>query len=416
MIREIITGTNESIKLGVAESQIASVRSQVEEETAVRIYADGFAGVASAVGEADIDVLTQRARAGLDFQIPYSAQPSGEQVLADSHLGEWRSVDELVAVTQEVLGVLSESFPGYLFGHGVEQSRVGWRIINDLGLDLQYERVSVSVAFVVKEKGSGSIFDTFVGVEGLTLDPADMIERFSAHLHGFGTPIEEVPTGRQRVVFPGLEGHAGGGLLQLLRSDMLARSVATGASVFQAKVGTGERVFSDKLTVHDTRDASRWRVAPFDMEGVVREVPDLPLVTEGVLGVPVASKRDAIRFGVTPTGSGLGDLAQLPVSGVGKIAVVPTADRLVDLLDGEPALMPWFVAGGDCTRAGDLGMPCQVLLRVEADGTVSGRYPGCTLSGNLYQALGEDLVGVTAERIFPQSEEPFLLTHMSVSG
>ena len=94
MIREIITGTNESIKLGVAESQIASVRSQVEEETAVRIYADGFAGVASAVGEADIDVLTQRARAGLDFQIPYSAQPSGEQVLADSHLGgaRWMSL------------------------------------------------------------------------------------------------------------------------------------------------------------------------------------------------------------------------------------------------------------------------------------------------------------------------------------
>ena len=61
MISEVVTATNESIKLGVADSQVASVRSQVEEETAVRVYDGGFAGVASAVGRPDLDALTARA-------------------------------------------------------------------------------------------------------------------------------------------------------------------------------------------------------------------------------------------------------------------------------------------------------------------------------------------------------------------
>jgi|GEM_PF-2802555 len=416
MIREIITASSESTKLGVTDSQIASVRTQVEQETAVRVYAGGHAGVASAVGSADVDMLTERARAGLGFQIAYPAQPSADRKSEVSHMGRARSVGELVELTTGVIETLRENFPQYVFGHGLEQSRVGWRIHNDLGLDLSYERMTTQVAFLVKEKGSGSIFDTFVGTEGLDLDAASLIERFSAHLRAFGTPLGPPPSGKQRVVFPGLEGHAGGGLMQLIRSDMLARVVGTKASVFQSQLGTGEQVFSSSLSIQDSRDANRWRIAPFDMEGVVRSAPDHSLVHEGVLGTAVASKRDAVRYGVPATGSGVGELAQLPVTGIGKLVVQPTAERLVDLLDGQPALMPWFVAGGDCTRAGDLGMPCQVLLRVEADGTVSGRYTGCTLSGSIYDALGSDFVGVSEQRLDADSEESFLVTHMSVSS
>ena len=117
----------------------------------------------------------------------------------------------------------------------------------------------------------------------------------------------------------------------------------------------------------------------------------------------------------TPHPGGKVGLPALPVTGTGKLVLTPTVDTLVGLLDGEPALMPWFVAGGDCTRAGALGMPAQVLLRIEADGTLSGRYDGGTLSGSLYQVLGENLVGVSAETIDPDSEAPYLLTHMDVA-
>ena len=59
--REIIEAHSSSIKLGVVNSQIASVRTQVENETAVRVYKDDCVGVASAVGDADLEALTQSA-------------------------------------------------------------------------------------------------------------------------------------------------------------------------------------------------------------------------------------------------------------------------------------------------------------------------------------------------------------------
>jgi predicted Zn-dependent protease len=99
------------------------------------------------------------------------------------------------------------------------------------------------------------------------------------------------------VIFAGPNGPGGAGIFQLLHSDLLARIYASGSSVFDGKVGSGEQVFSSSLDIVDTRDASRLRVRPFDMEGVVRDVPDLPLVKAGRMENIVASKRDAIRFG-----------------------------------------------------------------------------------------------------------------------
>ena len=163
-------------------------------------------------------------------------------------------------------------------------------------------------------------------------------------------------------------------------------------------------------------DADRRRVCPFDMEGTLRDRPDLDLVRDGCVVQAVASRRDAVRYDVPATGSAVGDLAQLPVSGIGRLDFGATAPTLVDLLDGEPGIMLWFESGGDLTRTGDIALPGIVLLRVEADGQVSGRYPAGTLTGNLYDVLGKNLIGVTEERIAPHSEQPFLVATMDVHG
>jgi hypothetical protein len=109
-------------------------------------------------------------------------------------------------------------------------------------------------------------------------------------------------------------------------------------------------------------------------------------------------------------------LPQLPNSGVGRLDVLSTVPSLVELLDGQPALLVWFVAGGDCTRTGDLAMPAQVLLHMEPDGTVTGRYSGTTLTGNLYRVLGDDFIGVSEERVDADSEEGWMMTHMEVGA
>jgi PmbA protein len=414
VIREIITGHNASIKLGIVDSQIGSVRTQAEEETAVRVFEDGQVGIASAVGQVDLDRLTANARDGLSFEIAYPVAPAGSVKLHREHAGENRSVDALVATTNQVLQALTSAFPNFVYSHGVQQSTMGWRMENDNGLDLSYSRTELDMSFVLKEKGSGNIFDTFVTASGPDIDVDETIARFLTHIRAFSNPAGALPTGPQRIVFPGIEGHAGDTLVKLLRSDLVARSLATGASVFSGKVGTGEALFHPALQIVDTRDADRRRVCPFDMEGTLRDRPDLDLVRDGCVVQAVASRRDAVRYDVPATGSAVGDLAQLPVSGIGRLDFGATAPTLVDLLDGEPAIMLWFESGGDLTRTGDIALPGIVLLRVEADGQVSGRYPAGTLTGNLYDVLGKNLIGVTEERIAPHSEQPFLVATMDV--
>ncbi len=412
MEREILRVRSESIKLGVSASEISSVRTKAVDEIAVRVYSDGLAGVASAVGAVDIDHLTDKAKACLRFEIPYPVEPSGPRTLDVAHTGPTRSVDDLVAFTQAVLSGLTAEYPQFVFSHASTQSSEHWHIENDRGLDLRYSRTSIGIGLVGKEKGTGNIFDTFVAAENLDLDPAALLSRFKAHFAAFTTPLGPPPSGRQRVVFAGPNGPGGAGIFQLLHSDLVARIYAGGSSVFNGKVGSGERIFSSELNIVDTRDATRLQVRPFDMEGVVRDIPDLPLVKAGAVENIVASKRDAIRYGFTPTGSGLGGLPQLPNSGVGRLDVLPTVPSLIELLDGKPAVLVWFVAGGDCTRTGDLAMPAAVLLRMESDGTVSGRYTGATLQGNLYQVLGDDFIGVSEERVDEDAEEGWMMTHM----
>ncbi len=414
--REIITGQNASIKLGVIDSQIGSVRTGEETETAVRVIDHGCVGVASAVGKADLDALTHRAREGLSFEIDYPVKPGGPTQLHTVHDGVHRTVDELVELTNHVLGSLREAFPNFVYSHGVEQTTVGWRYENDNGLDLSYRRTGLDMSFVIKEKGSGNIFDTYVTASGPDVDPDEVVERFSEHLSAISTPAGDLPTGPQRIVMPGIDGHAAATLVKLFRSDLVARPYQTGASVFSGKVGTGEPLFSPRLNVVDTRNAARMRVCPFDMEGVVRAQPDLELISDGCLMQVVASQRDQERYGVPATGSAVGNLSQLPVSGVARLDVLPTASTLVDLLAGEPALLMWFEAGGDVTRAGDFALPAIVLLKVESDGRVSGRYPGATLTGSLYDIFGDGFVGVTEERIWPGAEQPYLVTTMDVQG
>ena len=411
--REVITVRSEAIKVGVVNSAVASIRSQAETEVGVRVMEGGYAGVASAVGQANLDALTVRAREALVFKIPYDVEPERGRELACNHAGDSRSEDELVRLTEEVLAGLKSNHPDLVFSHGVEQKRLQWDITSDHGLDLSYRRDTTSLVFVVKEKGSGNIIDTFVAVETGAVSTEEVLRIFDAHLSAFKRRGEH-GAGRQRVIFPGLNSMAGESLIRMFRTDLVGRTYAQGASFFDGQVGDGRAHLSPIFTLSEVRNPSAARVCPFDMEGVVRDPLDLPVVREGRLVSLATSKRDAKRYGLTPSGTAIGGAGQLPTSGFGHLAAAPTAERLADLVGPEGGILVWFVAGGDCTRAGDIALPAQVLLAVDGTGAVTGRLPGATLTGNVRDVFGQGFVGSTVERSDPLSEEGFFVTHMSV--
>ena len=413
--REVVRVESKTLKLGVVDSEIASVRTQSEVQTAVRLIENGRIGLASAVGQADTDRLTQSAREALVFDVAYPSTPEGPRSLTCSHRGDRRGVTELVEITSEVLNVLRTEFPDFVFSYGVEQQYLSWHIESDAGLDLSYSRDTTQLAFLVKEKGSGNIFDSFVGVEGGTVNVNATLDEFRRHLRALSRPIP-ARKGRQKIVFPGLSGMAGSGLLSLIRSDLVGRVYAKGASVFDGKANSETVTFSPDLSLLERRDPQEGRVCPFDMEGVVRPTLDMGIVEEGRITALAANKRDAHRYALESNGTAIGDATQLPSSGFGQIVAQDTAKKLSDLLGPEGGLLAWFVAGGNSTRTGDMAFPTHVLMAIDGDGELVGRAPGATLTGNVFDVLGRDYVGSTTERVDPFSEEGFFVTHMTVQG
>lgn len=410
MIREILTKTTQTTKLKIVGSEIDQVRNQDEAESAVRLYNGQHIGIASAVGTVDVERLTNQARETLHFGLPYPVQPEGKRSLTTERTGQWRSLTELVEYTQAILGPLKERHPNYLFDGYTEQRRMQFQVSNDAGLDLSYGSMLTETTFFIKEKGSGNMFDTITGVEGEQVSPEEVIAECSRLLTADAYKIAQCPEGTHRVLVPVLFAP----FVNLFRTDLSARSYREGTSVFAAAYREGKALFHPDVHLVDSRDSSAIRVQPFDGEGVVRDAPNLDFVKDGSVQNFYANKRDAVLYDLAPTGSAGGDLAGAPSSTSGTLRFMPTKERLVDLLDGQPALLLQVTAGGDVTRKGDIAMPAQAAYRIEADGSLSGRYPQFSLTGNLYEVLGKGFIGVSAEPSSPHSDSTYFATAMRV--
>jgi PmbA protein len=411
MTTEILSTWTDEVRLGIVDSQIDSIRRRTVTETAARVYRDGHVGVASAIGDIDHETLAAQAAAALRFEIPYPPPPARADVSETRSEGTWHGPESLVALIEELLSGLRGEFPGFVFSHSATCTRRVDTVRDDRGRSLRHEQVISEVGIIVKERGSPNIFDTYFTGSHPELTAGGMLEIARTHLTAFMTPAEAPPPradGRHRIIFPGFSGT----IARPLYSDLVARSYATGASMFAGKLG--EQLLSPALTIHDTRDWRRHHCKPFDAEGTLRADPDQVIVSGGVLAGIAASRRDAERFQLPATGSALGSLGSTPNSGIFHLEPAPTAPDLAALLGGEPALLVWIESGGDVTRTGDVGAPTMVTLLVDASGQPVGRVAAGTLTGNFYEILGDDFVGVTEQTVSPLSADRFLVTHMAL--
>jgi len=419
MVREVLTLETRELKLGVTSSRLSSVRSRSERETAVRVYDDGRVGTASGVGDVSVDALTDQARDALSLGIPYAPLPGAERALSASHSGAEMGLSDLRELTESLLVRLRELYPKLVLSEGVSHTRRAFSLRNDQGLDLSYDLSNTAAVFLVKERGSANIIDSFAFAEGteLTLETAlaDIRSKLDKH-----DELAPAPRGRTRVIFASTAPHAGGALLQLFERGCLARPYATGSSIFSGRIGDTSRPFHPAFRLVDARDPAGGRVCPFDAEGVVRTdlglSLDLDLVRDGALRNVATDKRDALRFGLPATGSATGPLEALPISGFSSLTVAPTAPTLAHLLDGEEGVLVWMSAGGDVTATGDIALPAQVAFRLSPDGAITHRLEGAIFTGNLFEVFGEGFIGSSEETVTPRSDDRWLAAYMMAQG
>lgn len=383
MEKEFLKNTARSVTLNVTAGKIDSFRETEETTGTVRVYDNGCIGVAGCLGQIDEDALTARAEEALALGIPYPCALEGTLVREELHEEPILPVQEMLPTMQAFLDRLSEACPRFAFSNKITQSYRKTEYRNSLGRKLVSSGWNLDMELIVQNRGSGNLFDSCLAYSGDHFCPEALLEQFREQYEAFYRPAE-LESGRYCVLIGAEQ------LFDQFFQQFEGSSYASGASLFSGKLG--QKVFSDRLTLHDDRNPV---TAPgacfFDAEGCVAPNFRPVLIKNGVLTGVLTTKKTAQRFQLPNLGTAGAVYDGVPASDCHRLSPAPTAADTRELAPGK-AVYVVLAGGGDTTPDGHFATPVQMAYLME-NGRLVGRLPELNIGGNFFDLLGRDYLG-----------------------
>ena len=389
MEKEFIKETHRSVTLNVTAGKIDSFRQLEKTTGTVRVYENGCVGVAGCLGEPNEKELTEKAKEALGFGIPYPCQMEGPLVLEDLREEEIIPIPAIIPTMQSFLDRLGEMCPNFALSNKISLTYDRSEYRNSAGRRLVSSSRECGVSLVVQNRGSGNLFDTFLGWSGDHFDPEELLAEFKREYDAFYIPADLEP-GRYPVIASPSD--LFGVCLRHFTGDLYA----SGASLLSGRFG--QKAFSERLTLRDDRNpATASGACFFDAEGCV--APDFRpvLVENGVLKGLLTTKKTAGQYGLPNLGTASAPYDGVPSLGIHDLYLDPTAQSLRGLVPGK-AVLVIVASGGDVTPEGRFATPVQMAYLME-NGRLVGRLPGLNVSGSFFDMFGRDYIG--AERNDP---------------
>ena len=397
MEKEFLKETQRSVTLNVTGGKIDSFREIEKTTGTVRVYENGCIGIAGCLGEPDEEELTAKAEEALAFGIPYPCNLEGPLEQEELHEEEILPVPEFIPTMQAFLDRLGELCPKFALSNKIslEYNRSEYR--NSKGRRLVSSGRKLSIQLVVQDRGSGNLFDTFLGWSGDHFDEDALLALFKKEYDAFYTPVDLEP-GRYAVVAEATE------LLGVCLQHFVGDLYAAGASLLSGKMG--EKVFSDKLTFRDDMNAATMPgVAFFDAEGCVAPDHRPVLVENGVLKGLLTTKKTSAQYHLPNLGTASASYDGVPDMGFHGLYADATAQNLRELVPGK-AVFVVIASGGDMTPEGHMAAPVQMAYLME-NGRFVGRLPQLNISGDFFDMFGKDYIG--AAHIISEPEEKLMM-------
>lgn len=386
MEKEFLTETSRSVTLNITGGKIDSFREKEETTGTVRVYDHDCIGVAGCLGTPDEETLTAKAAEALELGIPYPCKLEGPLVQEDLHEAEILPIPELIPTMQSFLDRLAESCPRFAFSNKISLSYEKAEYRNSLGRRLVSSGSNLSLELLVQNRGSGNLFDTYLGYSGNHFDADTLLEQFKKQYDAYYTPADLEP-GRYPVILGASD------LFGIFLQQFVGELYVSGASLLSGKLG--QKVFSEKLTFQDDMNPATHPGARFfDEEGCV--APDLrpTLIDQGVLTGLLTTKKSAAQFGLPNLGTTAAAYDGVPGLGFHRFYLKPTATALRDLVPGK-AVYVVLASGGDTTPEGHFATPVQMAYLMD-HGTLVGRLPELNISGDFYDMLDKDYLGAVS--------------------
>lgn len=387
MEKEFIRETNHSVSLNITAGKVDSFRETEKTTGTVRVYENGFIGVAGCLGEPDWDELTKRAVEALEFKIPYPCALEGaldERITLDDEI---IPIPEFIHTIQRFLDRLGELCPRFAFSNKINLVSRKTEYRNSHGRHLVSSGSTLEIGLLAQNRGSGNLFDAFFVWDGNEYDEEKLLSYFKEQYDAFFVPAE-IESGRYPVLFmPGY-------IMPRLFTQFMDDMYASGVSLVSGKFG--EKLFSDKLTFGDDMNpASHPAACFFDAEGCVSENYRPLLIENGVLKGILTTKKTAENYGLPNFGNADAAYDGTPGIGFHNFYFDPTAKSLAELLP-EKAIFAAIPDGGDMTPAGHYATPVQLAYLME-NGRIIGRLPDLNVSGEFFDILGKDYIGTVKD-------------------
>lgn len=373
--------------LAIVENKINSVRKKEILRTGCRLYDGKYMGVAGTLGEATEEIW-KAAEDNLKLEIPYPFEPTKNLIKTVDYREQDTTDEELIETAQELLDYLTKKHPQFSYGGKISMYDCEYRLTNDSGLELVSKDKSMSSFIDVKELASVNIIDAFVGYDDRTFKKERFYELsdniLSAYLNKLEMPKEDVYV----VLFPGV-------MLRKLGQDLSGEMLGRKTSLLSDKMGT--QAFSEKLTVYkDSTGEEYYHHSFFDMEGTYNEGGKLTLVDKGIPVMAYTDKKTAAEFDMSLTGNAGGAYDDIPLLGGCLLYAEHSGKTLKELLGGKLGMIVQFSSGGDFTSAGDFASPVQLSFLTDGE-KLLGRLPECNISGNIFDILGKDFIGISKD-------------------
>lgn len=408
MIKEKYINRTKETSISVVQTNIESIRNKDIAKTGIRVYKDGFIGVAGAIGSYDEKELEKQAEEALENRITYKFEVTKDK---KESLDLYSEIINTNKVTEEIDELLSEiriEQPRFSFFNKINLVEKEVSLVNDIGTNLYYRDKYIEFMLGFKEKSSVNIFDGFVGYVGREYDRKEIIKSVNNICNAYGNLVELPEGNKLPVVF------STGEYLPFKKfmEDLNGLKVACKSSLLSDKIG--EKVFSENFTLYSSCDSkSCWRPF-FDAEGVVNENYLYPLISDGVVATPYTDKRVASDFKLKLTGSSVADYDEVPTLGLTHFKVKESEKTVKELLNGQMGIFIMIAVGGDFTSEGDFGTPVQLAFLFDGENFV-GRLPEFNISSNIFDMFGKDYIGVSKDKVFSLGGDKYMLMNLNIS-
>lgn len=394
MIKEKYIKNIKEISINVVQTKIESVRKKDITKTGLRVYENGYIGIAGAVGKVDEVELEERAIENLKLQIPYPYEPSENLVKKVDYRKGTFSNEDFVKEVEELLGILRSEFPDFIFSNKINISEIETKLCNDKALDLTHKDRIVIGELIIKEKTSINIFDAFAVFTDREYSREKILEIVRETLTAYKNKVKLPLEGKQPVIFMAFDQLP----LKKIIEELNGYKVGTDASLFKNFIG--EKKFNENFTLYQSaekEDLTEFEF--FDAEGVVNKNYRYALIENGKIISPYTDKKTASQFNLPLTGSASAEYDKVPSLVDRNFKVASSGKSLKELLNGQLAVAVLIASGGDFTAEGVLGTPVQLAFLTDGEKLI-GRLPELTVSGELYSMFGDDFIGRSEDKAF----------------